>query len=220
MFIILTTLPACKNKNHSSNNIKISHESAEELMDRLYHQKSGFGISSEESEFIKEKGGAPTYGEIKYESAEQLFNDLKLTSRDVLYDLGSGVGKLIVQAYLTTPVKKSVGIELAQSRSNQAQEVQKIITKEHRRKGAVLEFRHQSIVEADLHDATVIYMCSTCYSEELMQQIVTMLCKLKKGLRVITLKELPANTCFQLIKTYHLPMTWSKSSPVHVYLLK
>ena len=72
-------------------------------------------------------------------------------------------------------------------------------------------------------DATIIYMCSTCYSVELMHSLlVTFATTLKKGARVITLKPFERYTDFGFveIKEYKLPMTGLKDiggSPVHVY---
>ena len=91
-------------------------------MEELYKDLSGFGIAQDEYKTIRESGGAPTYGEITYESTETLFDILKLTTNDVIYDLGSGVGKFIIQAYLNTTVKKAVGVELSSTRIKRANE--------------------------------------------------------------------------------------------------
>jgi Histone methylation protein DOT1. len=42
-----------------------------------------------------------------FESAETLIKELNITDKDVFYDLGCGVGKLVMQVGLTTPVKKA-----------------------------------------------------------------------------------------------------------------
>lgn len=204
-------------------------------IERLYHGITGFGINSQEEKSITQQGGAPTYGEITYESLKTLIDDLKLSEKDVFYDLGSGVGKVTIQVFLCSPVRKSGGIELSPTRYNYAQQVKAklqkpnlldktknklkdigVMSKSPERK---LEFYNQNIIDADLSDATVIFMCSTCFSDHLMKKLDQKLSKLKKGLRILTLKKLPESSKLKLIKTYTLPMTWSSGSSVYLYKL-
>ena len=167
------------------------------------------------------QGGAPTYGEITYESAKTLLKDLRLTKKDVFYDLGCGIGKFVVQAYLSTPVKKSAGIELSSQRINQAKEVKEhLINSKNIKRGKKLEFYEENITKSNLKDATVVFMCATCFSEKLMNEMTEKLSNLKKGLRVLTLKQLTENKKFALLKEYTLPMTWSDKSTVYLYRLK
>ncbi|MFA6066398.1 MAG: hypothetical protein WC707_04440 [Candidatus Babeliaceae bacterium] len=187
----------------------------------LYAQVTGFGIPSDEVLYITRKGGAPTYGEITYEAAQELLEDLKLASYDIFYDLGSGIGKLAVQVALTTPAKKIVGVELSTTRHNTARKIAKQIKKDHKlSKYKKIAFENKNITEVSLKDATVIFMCSTCFSQELMQKIMRVLAHHKKGLRVVTLQKLPKNDLFILVKEYRLPMTWSPNSPVYLYCKK
>ncbi|MDR3646963.1 MAG: hypothetical protein P4L22_05490, partial [Candidatus Babeliales bacterium] len=75
---------------------------------------------------------------------------------------------------------------------------------------------------SDISDATVIFMCSTCFPEELMNSLTKKLSSLKPGLKLLTLKDLtnPELHNFKLIKEYTLPMTWSTGSSVYLYELK
>lgn len=215
------------------------------IIDDLYQNVSGYRISEEEKHAVRNEGGDPTYGEILYESAQKLLDDVALTREDVFYDLGSGAGKFVMQVYLTTQAKKAVGIELCKTRCEMAQErAEKIRTIAELSSrcayeiGDVLanvetkniikisdsktiEFNNENILKADLSDATIVFMCSTCFSDELMQKIVDKLAGLQEGLRVLTLKDLPPHDHFKLVRQYQLPMSWSKSSPGSpVYLYK
>lgn len=186
------------------------------LMDTIYVGANGFLIPQQEKDSISTRGGAPTYGEIKYPSLQTLLNDLNIKEDDVFYDLGSGVGKTVIQAHLNFPFKKTVGIELAPTRHKQAEAVADKL------KNRMLEFRQDDMLETDLSDATVIYLCSTCFSDELMNKLLNKFAKLKNGLVVITLKELPdryPSAGFELVKKYNLPMSWSAGNTVHVYKL-
>jgi len=164
---------------------------AKELIGQLYKDVDGYNLKEEERDYVLHKGGEPTYGEITYESAQKLLRDLKLTYKDIFYDLGSGVGKMVVQAYVTTPVKKAVGVELANTRAGKALQVKDALSKMGKLdKNRQLEFYPKSMTEVSLDDATVIYLCSTCFSQDLMKQITDKCLKLKPGLRIITLKKL------------------------------
>jgi hypothetical protein len=189
-------------------------------IDSLFKGKTGFGINKKEIDLIVEKGSKATYGEILYDSMQTLINDLKLTKNDVFYDLGSGIGKQVVQVYLATKVKKSCGIELSKTRFDYSEQVKNEMKKRKlidRRR--VLDFKYEDIVESDISDATVVYMCSTCYPAKLMENLTRKLENGKKNLRILTLKVLAKSKKFKLKKTYTLPMTWSKASNVYLYEL-
>jgi len=245
------------------------------ILDEIYTGISGYGIPQEESELVREGGGDPTYGELTYEAAEVLFEDF--TTDTVFYDLGSGVGKVIAQVYLTTPAKKAVGYELADTRVKAAMSLEnvlrnlgpvcfgfdheikdimankdslanedqgdqeankkgkgkkgKIANPKADKKGKVanpkpynvpnkyIKFFKKNFLEADLSDATVIYTCSTCFSDDLMQKLADKFATLKDGLVIMTLKALPPHENIYLERTLTLPMTWSKATPVYVYVL-
>lgn len=189
----------------------------------LYKNISGFNIDDSERKLVTDKGGSPVYGEIKYDSLQTVLNDLNIKSTDVFYDLGSGVGKATIQAYLNFPFKKAVGVELSPTRSNNAEKIKKQLeAKGLIKKNRKLEFHQGDIGEYNINDATVIYMCSTCYPTELMNKLAQNFSKLKPGLIVISLKSIPEYEKFglKLVKEYSLPMTWSEGSPVHVYKLE
>lgn len=199
--------------------LPLNHDRFKEIMQKAYTDISGSPISAEESTMISQKGGNSTYGEITYESLKTVLDDLKLKKSDVFYDLGCGVGKTCLQVALTTPAK-AYGVELSSSRVKKALQAAQLITKNHNitlKKN--LQFYENDILSADLKKTTVAYMCSTCYSDDLMKKITEKLSQLSDGLRVITLKALPENKDFKLVKTYTLPMTWSSGSSVHLYVL-
>jgi SAM-dependent methyltransferase len=198
---------------------KIPVAEAREKLDKIYEGISGFGISDKEVKFIKKAGGAATYGEIKFESAQKLLDYLKPTKDDVFYDLGSGVGKLVLQAYLTTDIKKSVGIELSGTRYELAVKALKAAAENNLFDHREAKFLNENIITADFSDATIVFICSTCYSEELMEKIAEKLIKLKPGTKIASLKEFKAGR-LKKIETLKLPMTWSEGSSVYIYIVE
>lgn len=195
-----------------------SVDSAQVIND-TYKDLCAFRASTEDRKEVEKQGGAPTYGEIEISSVKEVINYLKPKASDVFYDLGSGNGKVVVQFYLDTNIKKSVGIELSKDRHAQA-----LTALNHLRKmGLVdknrkLDLRYGNILKEDFSDATIIYMCSTCFSEDLMKALMEKMTKLAKGARVVTLKRFPYSEKLELITSLKLPMTWSpKGSWVYIY---
>lgn len=200
----------------------------EQLMCEVYSGVSGFGIPQNEEAEIVKCGGAPTYGEILYESLKIILDNVpaELKENGIFIDLGSGVGKTCFQAYFDYPFKAVLGIELSQKRFEASMDVYELLQEQGLLvKGRKLKFINEDFTKTKLKGATVIYMCSTCYSNELMDTLAAHMSKLKPGMQVITLKAFPnpEQFGFELVQEYKLPMTWSKDtggSPVHVYELK
>lgn len=198
------------------------HKTACEHIEKVYKDVSGFNIGAEESEEIRTRGGCPVYGEIVPDSMRVLLEMIQPGHNDVFYDLGSGVGKFPIYVHSVTSVKKSVGIELSLSRHSDAQKALEALKKE----GAIDEdakrevsFVHGDITEVDFSDATLIFMCATCFSDELMEKLTERFLTLKPGLRVITLKKLPEHKRLRLIDDLSLRTTWSEGSNMYFYRL-
>lgn len=191
-------------------------------IEEIYQNKSGFGIGSKEEQIIRNCGGAPTYGEITPAAVKTLLENprLKFGPKERFYDLGSGVGKMVIQiAAAGTP---SVGIELSLKRHQLALEGLQEAVKQNIVKKDMVRLRNENIINASIGDATIVYMASTCFSDELMQTMMKRLANLKPGLRVLTLRELPKNSKelgFEHIETLSVPMTWSSNVSLYCYLL-
>jgi hypothetical protein len=102
---------------------------------------------------------------------------LRLTSSDVLYDLGSGYGRVPFYAALTTPVRKAVGIELIPERVKHCNEL-----KERHGIGNV-EFRAGNVLGHDFSDGTVFFLFNPFYPATL-QKVIEKLEKIPHGFRI------------------------------------
>ena len=190
-------------------------------LEQLYLDISGFNIDKKEYKKLQRQGVDPTYAEITFEATQQLLSELRITTNDILYDLGSGVGKFVVHAYLATPARKVVGVELSPTRHNLAMGVRDALSMmDGLDDERTLKFQKENIIDTDLSDATIIYMCSTCFEHSFMKQLCQLFCELKPGLRVVTLKRFPKGSPFKLLNTLELSMTWSKGSSVFIYQLR
>ena len=191
--------------------------SLRQIMNPIYKDICGFHIPRPEEALIRKCKGSPVYGEINHQSLTNLITYLKLTKNDVFYDLGSGVGKVVLHTALCAPVKKAVGIELSKTRHHDALQAlanaKSLINKPIEK----CSFINADLMTVDLSNATVIYTCSTAFSLGFMKSVVQYLSTLPQEFRLVTLQDLPHNGPFKLIDKLKLDMSWARKTPVHIY---
>ena len=64
------------------------------------------------------------------------------------------------------------------------------------------------MLKFDWSDADIIYLSAVCFSDELVAGVADLFTKVKKGTRVISLKEIPARPFLELYATIKVKMTW------------
>lgn len=177
----------------------------------------GFVIPDDEEETIRRSRGSPVYGEITPASVDRLCAYLDMGPRDVFYDLGSGVGKLVNHVAMTVPVKRCVGIELSRSRVKAARSVLRRLRAEGRVVAARTVFRCEDLLDADLSDATVIYTCSTAFNGRFLRKICRKVRALEREILFVSLQQLEPLAGFEHIDTLRLDMSWQRRESVYVY---
>ena len=207
-----------KGVNKPAMGAPVNVQANQQLMEEgLYKGVSGFRAQKEGSEF--------TYGEIKPESLQTIIDDNQFGPQDVFIDFGCGVGKVVVQVYLNTNIKKAIGVELCKERYDDAQAiVQKMKEQGLIQMGRDIEFLQDNMLNVSLQGVTKGFMCATCFGPELMHNIMKKMAQEASiGFTLFTLKELPADYAqygFERVEpSYSLAMTWSAASPVHRYVL-
>ena len=139
-----------------------------------------------------------TYGEVEPGSvADVLIPLLDLGPSDVFYDLGCGTGKIPIQVALQTNCKASKGIEIMHDR---VQEGKKALECLRRNYNSVFWKNDRVVIaqgdlqsppsEADLSDATVLFINNVCFDPALMQVVMGILDEHPKIRRVVTLRKL------------------------------
>jgi ribosomal protein L16/L10AE len=194
--------------------------STRQIMNRIYKDICGFKIPKIDEKNVRESKGSPVYGEITHQSVNKLLDYLNLGTKDIFFDLGSGVGKVVLQTALITPIKKAIGIELSEVRHKDAisaleKAMQWVPDIYHK-----CEFRNADLMTQDLSQATVIYSCSTAFSLGFMKKITKRLAEYTHKFRVITLQDLPDERYFTLIDKIRLDMSWIRSTQVFIYKRK
>ena len=188
-----------------------------QIMNRIYKDLGGFEIPREDEQAVRKSKGSPIYGEINQQALNILLSYLKLGPKDIFFDLGSGVGKVIMQTVLSTPVGRAMGVELSSARFEEAltalkraQDFEPLVPKR-------LKFLNEDLLTTDLSKATVIYTCSTAFSQAFMNKLTARLAEYRQPFRLVSLQELPERSEFKHLETLKLDMSWTRKSPVHIY---
>lgn len=188
-------------------------------IERLCEDYSGYLITGDDARAVRSTRGSPTYGEITVTSLARLIEYLELTPNDVVYDLGSGIGKVVLQVAMTTDIRRVVGIEMAQSRHQAATEILARAREDGLLRVRDCQLRQGNFLHDPLADATVIYTCSTAFSEPFMRKLISRLSDLRPGLRLVSSRGLLEEGPFEQVDRLLLDMSWKRRSPLYVYRL-
>lgn len=159
------------------------------------------------------------YGEIYYYSLLKLLKYLDINQKDHFLDLGSGLGKIVFQVFLTTEACSVTGIEINYDRFVVSKQVKELISKQlsnlfeqkstglHRSINLIYgDFLKHSIY--DFYNITVLYLCCTVFSIDLLNEIQTKIQTMPKLQKIISFKLLPNLTSFNLTKKFFLHGDW------------
>lgn len=101
-----------------------------------------------------------------------------VSSGDVVYDLGSGDGRIVIAAVRDFGASRGVGIDLDPARTAEATANAKSAGVE-----TLVEFRTQDLFEAELDDATVI---AAYLLPQMLRRLAPTLRALRPGTRIIS----------------------------------
>lgn len=163
------------------------------------------------------KASSLTYGEIcDIQSIDHVISILRDESllphenEGIFYDVGSGSAKVVFAAALLYPFQRCVGIEILSSLHGIGR-----IAQEHYHKffnypkidlycGSILD-----MTVCDWTDGDVVYANSTCFSNDLFQNMAKISMRMKKGSVMITLSQiLPKWSGFELFRETREQMSW------------
>lgn len=165
-----------------------------------------------------EKDVVSTYGELLPDSINEILTKLKIHQRDVIYDLGSGTGRVCLQIYLEKRAR-CVGIEYIKKRHDTAVkslEELKAMKKNIRK----LEFYQGNFLKHKWNDATVVYMCNLCFGDDLTKKILAKVKRECKSLRyIVCCKEL-SETFIEKVMEFNTPSSWDTKTTTYVYTMK
>ena len=191
------------------------------MLHRLYREGEAHGYDSDPAgeARVAATGSSATYGELMPAATDHLVDYLELHADDVFYDLGSGVGKVVLQVAMSAAIARCVGIEMMDRRHRIAQRMLEQVRAKGLLRARECRLRCSDFMRARIGDATVIYTCSTAFSTEFMNSLAARLARLPAGLRWVSTQDVDDNPWFRLEDVLRLDMSWRRRSKVHVYRL-
>ena len=184
---------------------------------QLFREVDGYDIPVAEEKAVLRSRGDPLYGELTPAGCARLIEELDLGPRDVFYDLGSGVGKVVLQVAIASPIKRCVGYELSETRCQLARSTLLRARRQGLIRARTTVFRQLDMLKAPMQDATVVYTCTTAFTERFMKSLMNKLARQPKPLTVVALGELDEHRSFELLKAFPVRTSWNPRSWVYIY---
>jgi hypothetical protein len=169
----------------------IDHDPVLDTLDALYADLADVHeLPISDAHAIDASGGHVAYGELTPRGVRQLRGLLEPESHDTFYDLGSGAARLVLQAALEWPCRRSVGVELAESRHAVGmQALSRLAAPDVRER---VELRCADMLnDPRSEDATLVYVASLLFDEEFMERLGHRLAELPHVRAVASLARFP-----------------------------
>ncbi len=181
-------------------------EMVQTYFDRLYHP------FTEDIQYSRTFGNNETYGEIYYYSAAKILDSLHISEKDHFLDIGSGLGKVVFQTLFTTDAHAVTGIEINATRHNTAFAIQKSMREELPAlfKNRTITLMHDDFLRVKLPDISIVYLCSTVFSFELLHAMGKKINEMNSVQKIISFRKLPHLDNFILHKKLFVQCSWDK----------
>lgn len=180
---------------------------ARALYERVFSGVDGFGLSYGWQKGIGERDRNLTYGEIDFDGFLNILCDIpKIDQRKVFYDLGSGVGKAVMAAALLGNFRKAVGIEILSPLHFQTATISRALKEDkyfqnNKNNLPEISFLQKDFLKHDYQEADLVFINSTCFSQELMYALSESLQTIPSGGIVLTVSQsLPSMDVFKIKK--------------------
>lgn len=192
-------------------------------IDRIYSGLTGFGVSVDGLE-----EHATMYGELDNTSIPvlyEIFSKYAPLSKIAspyrnFYEVGCGIGKIVVGFAHTNTLINSIGLEIVPERVKIAHTALERIRDETIKNR--IEILCISMLDPSVNyaDACWIYVANLCFAPDVQAQLLTKLeNETKTGCILVCSKEI-ASSQFELCNRCTLPTSWSNESKAYVYRKK
>jgi hypothetical protein len=187
------------------------------LFRSLFENVEGSSVSQGERKRLGVSGKSEfTYGEVEFVHMIPVFELCEVQAGQVFWDLGCGAGKCLVAAAMLYPqLAASKGVEFLDRLYDLCKET--VDRANERGVGAPISVVHGDMLQVDWSDADLIYTSSICFPQELIDGMYEKAKVLKKGAKIITLKNFPPNEEFEIKYNLRVKMTWGRTG---VYVLE
>jgi hypothetical protein len=180
----------------------------EQYLHYLYQDTQGYR-KKEKKRHRKDLSDA--YGEILYPSIDKLLTLFPLSPEDIFLDLGSGLGKLIAQVFLNTPIKEARGIELEPALYQQSMTALRRIQEDlpdFFKAGRAIHFLNDDFLTTPYTDATVVLATATCFSQSMLERIGQQIEKTPSIRLVLSLRPIPTLYRLPFTRTVRVECSW------------
>ena len=155
------------------------------------------------------------YGEILESGISTILSKLILTPDDLFLDLGSGTGRVVLQVYLEKGVS-SCGIEFIEKRHKIAEK--SLVDLQAKVNQPLVLFIQGDFFTMDWSEATIIFMCNTCFTVEMKEKINKKILTCKKLRYVIVSRGFDIKPDWLSVQEkFMVPCTWSEETNVTIY---
>ena len=167
-------------------------------------------------EYFTDKYVFTTYVTITDRGLEKLVNKLKINKNDIFLDAGCGEGNVLIYFAKNTSINKLAGIEYVKERFDKSEK--NIKNENLNSKIKVINGNMYDKENSNIFlNSTIIFTCSTCFSEELMNYIREKCENNNKLKYFITQKKLLNNTKLNYLGDIETDCSWSKNCLHYIY---
>jgi len=188
-------------------------------MEECYSKSCGYRLP--ENEMYAMANEMYTYGELMREGVLEIIQHTAMGPSDVFYDLGCGVGKVVVQVGIESSVERTIGLEVIPHRvacANTA--IANLLNHPHcpvklqQNGNKRVEIREEDIFKGLWqNDATVVYGCLNCFSSQQIFELLQLISNSPKLTWFVTTADIPeemVKEChMELKKQVDVPVSWS-----------
>ncbi len=192
---------------------------AQTLFNYLYNNVDGYRVSTiARTKFVGDTEKL-LYGELPFETWEQIVALANPKKDGVFFDLGSGTGRVVMASHLLYEFKKCIGVELLEGLYNKACEVEENFNKTIKPQISThigqrqLQFINADIFTADLSEADFIFMNHPFKDGEIFARLENkFLNELKSGTKVVTTIRALQNEAFKKLGSQSYKFSWGDST--------
>lgn len=192
----------------------------ESAIKRYWYGLDGFATSERDDIALSEASGefGSTYGECTPDGGRAIFAAIGLydaAKGSVFADLGSGVGKLAVQAYLECPIERAIAIELSETRHLRALRAWALLVASDDVLGELdksrdgLCFQCDDALDANLEHVTHAFVSNLCFDQAADEALAVQLSRSRSIRRFATLRPLLDCQGFELVAQIKARMSWN-----------
>lgn len=206
---IVTAYPRCSQKIRIARwRNRLSLGKHEDVYTRLFINIDGFALSR--AARLKQDDIAYVYGEIDFTSFVALLSLVAPNQDTIFYDLGSGTGKAAIACAMVYFVRKCVGVEILQSLHEVAcdQQQQLSYLSDYSSKACNIQFINANFLQADIHDATLIFINATALFGETWVTLSQRIEKTTQCATVISTSKALKSSSFAITKVVTVQMSW------------